>query len=57
MPGTVQLMTETPIEMPLSAAAGQSTFAEQIEQRPWLLAVGALGLLSFFLVLRRRNQG
>lgn len=57
MPGTVQLMTETPIEMPLSAAAGQSTFAEQIEQRPWLLAVGALGLLSFFLVLRHRNQG
>jgi LPXTG-motif cell wall-anchored protein len=57
VPGTVQLMTETPIEMPLSAAAGQSTFAEQIEQRPWLLAVGALGLLSFFLVLRRRNQG
>ena len=50
-------MTETPIEMPLSAAAGQSTFAEQMEERPWLLAVGALGLLSFFLVLRRRNQG
>jgi hypothetical protein len=56
VPGTVKLMTETPIEMPLSAAAGQSTFAEQIEERPWLLAVGALGLLSFFLLLRRRGR-
>ncbi|HSP66073.1 MAG TPA: LPXTG cell wall anchor domain-containing protein [Candidatus Deferrimicrobium sp.] len=48
-------MTDTPIEMPLSAAGGQSSLAEQLEERPWLLAVGALALLGFFLVLRRRD--
>ncbi len=50
-------MTDTPIEMPLSAAGGQSTFAEQLEERPWLPALGALALLAFFLVLRRRDRG
>ena len=56
MPGTVRLMTDAPIEMPLSAAGGQSSFAEQIEERPWLLALGTLALLGFFLVLRRRGD-
>jgi LPXTG-motif cell wall-anchored protein len=56
VPGTVRLMTDTPIEMPLSAAGGQSSFAEQLEERPWLLAVGALVALGFFLVLRRRHD-
>jgi LPXTG-motif cell wall-anchored protein len=49
-------MTETPIEMPLSAAGGQSSLAEQLEERPWLLAVGALLVLGFFLALRRRDR-
>ena len=57
VPGTVRLMTDTPIEMPLSAAGGQSSFAEQVEERPWLLAVASLAVLGFFLVLRRRDDG
>jgi hypothetical protein len=56
VPGTVRLMTDTPIEMPLSAAGGQSSLAEQLEERPWVLAVGALAALAFFLVLRRRHD-
>ncbi len=54
--GTVRLMTSTPIEMPLSAAAGQSSFAELLEERPWLIAAGILGVLAFFLLLRRRDS-
>jgi hypothetical protein len=57
VPGTVTLMTDSPIEMPLSAAGGQSSLAEQLEERPWLLAVGALAVLGFFLLLRRRDDG
>jgi LPXTG-motif cell wall-anchored protein len=49
-------MTDQPIEMPLSAAGGQSSVAEQLEERPWLVAVGALALLGFFLLLRRRDS-
>ncbi len=56
VPGTVRLMTDTPIEMPMSAAGGQSSFAEQLEERPWLLAVGALAVLGFFLMVRRRDS-
>lgn len=55
VPGVVRLMTTTPIEMPVSAAGGQSSFAEQLEERPWLVAVGLLGVLGFFLVVRRRD--
>ncbi|MDQ6848281.1 MAG: hypothetical protein M3019_12000 [Candidatus Dormibacteraeota bacterium] len=55
VPGTVTLMTDAPIEMPLSAAGGQSSLAEQLEERPWLVAVGILALLGFFLVLRRQR--
>jgi hypothetical protein len=57
VPGTVRLMTDNPIEMPLSAAGGQSSFAEQLEERPWLLAVASLAVLGFFLLLRRRDDG
>ncbi len=56
MPGTVTLMTDTPIEMPLSSAGGQSSFAEQLEERPWLVAVGILAVLGFFLALRRWSR-
>ncbi len=57
VPGTVRLMTDTPIEMPLSAAGGQSSLAEQLEGRPWLLAAAALVVLGFFLLVRRRDDG
>jgi hypothetical protein len=53
VPGTVRIMTSEPVEMPLSAAGGQSSLAEQIEERPWLVAVALLGLLGVFLLLRR----
>jgi LPXTG-motif cell wall-anchored protein len=56
VPGTVQLMTSEPIEMPLSAAEGQSSLAEAVEERPWLVAAGALAVLGFFLLLRRRAR-
>lgn len=57
VPGTVRLMTSEPIEMPLSAAGGQSSLAEQLEERPWLVAVAVLAILGFLLlVLRRRDQ-
>jgi hypothetical protein len=56
VPGTVQLMTSEPISMPASAAAGQSSVREQLEERPWLLAVGFIGLVGFFLVLRARRS-
>jgi LPXTG-motif cell wall-anchored protein len=57
VPGTVRLMTSEPVEMPLSAAGGQSSLAEQLEERPWLVAVGILAILGFLLlVLRRRDQ-
>jgi hypothetical protein len=55
VPGTVQLMTTEPISMPASAAAGQSSLREQLEERPWLLAVGFLALGGFFLLLRARR--
>jgi hypothetical protein len=55
VPGTVQLMTSEPISMPASAAAGQSSLREQLEERPWLLAVGVLALVGFFLLLRARR--
>jgi hypothetical protein len=55
VPGTVQLMTSEPISMPASAAAGQSSLGEVIEERPWLLAVGFLALVGFFLLLRARR--
>lgn len=56
VPGTVQLMTPTPIEMPLSAAGGQGSLGELMEERPWLLAAGVLGVLALFLLLRRRER-
>ncbi|HEX4755090.1 MAG TPA: hypothetical protein VH661_04980 [Candidatus Dormibacteraeota bacterium] len=55
VPGTVQLMTSEPISMPASAADGQSSLREQLEERPWLLAVGFLALVGFFLLLRARR--
>ena len=55
VPGTVRIMTSEPIEMPLSAAGGQGSIAEQIEQRPWVVAVALLALAGFFLLLRRRR--
>jgi hypothetical protein len=56
VPGTVRLMTSAPIEMPLSAAGGQSSLAEQLEERPWLVAAAILAVLGLFLLLRRRDQ-
>ncbi|HEY8756724.1 MAG TPA: hypothetical protein VIN65_10305 [Candidatus Dormibacteraeota bacterium] len=57
VPGTVRLMTSAPIEMPLSAAGGQSSLAEQLEERPWLVAAAVLAVLGFLLLLlRRRDQ-
>jgi hypothetical protein len=56
VPGTVQLMTSEPISMPASAAGGQSSMREQLEERPWLLAIGLLAVVAFFLVLRARRS-
>lgn len=52
VPGVVRLVTTSPVPMPASAAAGQSSLAEVLDERPWLLALGFIGLLGFFLVIR-----
>jgi hypothetical protein len=46
VPGTVRLMTVRPIEMPLAAAGGQSSLAELIQERPWLVPAGVLAGLA-----------
>jgi hypothetical protein len=56
VPGTVRLMTTTPIEMPASAAEGQSSLAERLEEQPWLVAVAILCACGLFLLLRRRAR-
>jgi hypothetical protein len=56
VPGVVRLMTSTPVEMPASAAGGQSSLAEQLEERPWLVAVALLAILGFFLAVRHRDD-
>ncbi|MEO8897225.1 MAG: hypothetical protein ABI352_06520 [Candidatus Dormibacter sp.] len=56
VPGKVQLMTSEPIAMPASAADGQSSLREQLEERPWLLAVGFVAMVGFFLLLRARRS-
>lgn len=53
VPGTVQLMTEEPLEVAPSAN-GHNPLAAQVEERPWLVAVALLGLLGIFLALRKR---
>jgi hypothetical protein len=53
VPGVVRLMTSAPVEITASAADGQSSLAEQLEERPWLVAVAVLALLGFFLAVRR----
>ena len=55
VPGTVTVVTSTPLELPLSARDGQSSLAERIEERPWLVAVALLGLLAAFLAVRRKD--
>lgn len=56
VPGVVTLVTSSPVAMPASAAQGQSSLAEQLDERPWLLAVGFIGLLGFFLLVRARRS-
>lgn len=56
VPGTVQLMTSEPIVMPASAAAGQSSLRDHLEERPWLIAVGAVALLALVILVRPRHS-
>lgn len=56
VPGTVRLMTTAPLVMPAHTADGQSSWREQLEDRPWLLSLGFVGLLGFFLLLRARRR-
>ncbi|MBJ7608679.1 MAG: hypothetical protein JF887_04505 [Candidatus Dormibacteraeota bacterium] len=46
-------MTTAPI-MLSAEAAGDGSLRDALEDRPWLLAVGFLGLLGFFLAARAR---
>ena len=55
VPGVVRVMTTAPIEMALSAAGGQSSFAEQLEAHPWVVAALVLAVLGAFLAVRRRS--
>lgn len=53
VPGTVRVVTTAPI-MLSAEAAGDGSLRDALEDRPWLLAVGFLGLLGFFLAARAR---
>ena len=56
VPGVVRVMTKAPIELPASATAEQSSLAEQLEERPWLVAVAIVAVLAgLLLVIRRRR--
>ena len=56
VPGVVRIMTSGPIEVTASALEEQGALAEQLEERPWLVAVALLGMTGFFLALRRRDR-
>lgn len=56
VPGMVRLMTAEPLVMPASAAAGQSSLVERLDERPWLLAIGFLAVPALFLLLRARRR-
>ncbi len=52
VPGTVRLMTEQPIEIRGVDAHGRTSLAERVEERPWLVAAGMLGLFVVLVLAR-----
>ena len=56
VPCTVRLVTSAPLVMPARAAEGETSWREQLDERPWLLSLGFVGLLGFFLLLRARRR-
>ena len=55
VPGEVRLVTRTPIAMPLSAAGGQDSLGEMLEERPWLVAACVVLIAGAYLLLRSRR--
>jgi hypothetical protein len=56
VPGTVRLMTSEPVVMPASAAAGQSSLREVLEERPWLVAAALLAAVGIALIVGARRR-
>jgi hypothetical protein len=54
--GTVQLMTDEPIEMPASAPLDsfREQWAYQVNRRPWIIPAALLAAGALVLLLRRR---
>ena len=56
VPGRVVIVTDEPVVLPLSVAEGQSSIAEQLQDRPWIVAVAVAALAVGLLVVTRRRR-
>ena len=56
VPGNVVIVTDEPLVLPLSVADGQSSLAEQLQDRPWIVAAGVAALAIGLLVVTRRRR-
>lgn len=56
VPGRVVVVTEEPVVLPLSVADGQSSVAEQLQDRPWIVAACVAALALGLLVVTRRRR-
>ena len=56
VPGRVVVVTDQPLVLPLSVADGQSSLAEQLQDRPWIVAAGVAALAVGLLLVTRRRR-
>lgn len=56
VPGVVRVLTIEPVEVPASVSETQGWLAEQVEERPWLVAAAIVVLFSGLLVVARRRR-
>lgn len=58
VPGVVRVVTLEPVEVPASVSEGQSSWAEMLEERPWVVAVAvaiAVAAAGLVVLVRRRR--
>src|SRR5579863_10186934 len=51
VPGRVVVVTDGPVTLPASVAGGQSSLAEQLQDRPWIVAAAMAALAVGLLVV------
>lgn len=56
VPGVVRVVTLEPVEVPASVSEGQSSWAEMLEERPWVVAVAIAVAAAGLVVLVRRRR-